>query len=214
MTGNAEVTGTLLAGGLSRRMGGGDKALKPIEGRPMLAYVIARMAPQVCRLVINANGDPARFSAFGLPIVADPLEGHVGPLAGVLAGLQWTARVEPRARWTVTTPSDAPFLPRNLVARLLAAAEGDEQTIVLAQSGGRLHPVVGLWPVALAADLEAALRDGVRKVLDWTERHKTRTAQFAPEVIGGEEVDPFFNANRPDELAEACRLMALSASSA
>jgi molybdopterin-guanine dinucleotide biosynthesis protein A len=201
------VIGVLLAGGLSRRMGGGDKSLKQLATRPMLAHVIERLRPQVTALVLNANGDPARFAEFGLPVVADPVEGFVGPLAGVLAGMRWAAANAPGAGRVVSAATDTPFLPSDLVERFLDAARNEPQRIVLACSGGELHPVFGLWPIVLADDLEAALRAGTRKVLDWTDRHDTQAAEFGPQQLAGRLVDPFFNANRPEELAEAERLL-------
>lgn len=197
---SAEVTGVILAGGLSRRMGGGDKGLLDLAGKPMLGHVIERLAPQVTRLAINANGDPARFSAFGLPIVPDTVGGFAGPLAGVLAGMRWSAANAPSARAIVTAAGDAPLLPHNLVARLLAAVEGRSGAIALAQSAGELHPVIGLWPVALADDLEEQLSKGLRKVLHWTDRHGTVPVPFPPLRLGGVEIDPFFNTNTPQEL--------------
>lgn len=210
-----KIVGVLLAGGQSRRMfedgpGNGDKGLLEIGGRPMLVHVMERLAPQVSRMVLNANGDPGRFAALGLPQVADTIGGHVGPLAGVLAGMRWAARNVPEARAIVTVSTDAPFIPDDLVARLadaLAASAGGER-IALARSDGHLHPVIGLWPVQLANNLEGALQDGVRKVLAWTDRHGTLGVGFDPVVVGGHAVDPFFNANTPDELAEARRLLA------
>jgi len=210
------VVGVLLAGGQSRRMfadgpGQGDKGLLEIGGKPMLAHVIERLAPQVGAIVLNLNGNPARFEAFGLPVVADTIGGHVGPLAGVLAGMRWATSHHPEARFIATVSTDAPFVPEDLVMRLAAARDavpGSAQ-IALARSDGHLHPVIGLWPVALADDLHAALQDGIRKVLAWTDRHGTVGVDFAPVCVGGEEVDPFFNANTPDELAEARRLLAL-----
>lgn len=208
------VVGVLLAGGQSRRMfadegGRGDKGLLDIAGKPMLAHVIARMAPQVGSLVLNVNGDPDRFQGFGLPVVADTVGGHVGPLAGVLAGMRWAAAHAPGARLIATVSTDAPFLPLDLVAQLAAvrSAAGGGEKIALARSGGHLHPVIGLWSVSLADDLEQALEDGVRKVLAWTDRHGTLGVDFAPVMVGGVEVDPFFNANTQDELAEARRLL-------
>lgn len=195
-----EVTGIVLAGGLSRRMGGGDKGLRELAGKPMLAHVLDRLRPQVGRLAINANGDPARFAAFGVPVVPDTVEGFVGPLAGVLAGMRWSAAHAPRARWIATAAGDAPLLPHDLVARLVAAIEGRINAIALAQSNGDLHPVIGLWPVALADDLEEQLRAGVRKVLAWTDRHGTAAVAFPPERLGDASIDPFFNANTPEEL--------------
>ena len=224
------VVGVLLAGGQSRRMfasgavdigeggagtggaGSGDKGLLDIAGKPMLGHVIDRMSAQVTALVINANGDPERFAAFALPLVADTIGGHVGPLAGVLAGMRWAAANVPSARYIATVSTDAPFVPVDLVERLsaaLAAATGGEQ-IALARSGGHLHPVIGLWPVALADDLDQALHDGVRKVLAWTDRHGTLGVDFAPILKAGEEIDPFFNANTPSELDEARRLLGVS----
>ena len=214
------VTGLLLAGGRSRRMfatpggadvAGGDKGLLALGDRPMLAHVIERLAPQVAALVINANGDPARFRTLGLPVVADTVGGFVGPLAGVLAGLRWSASAAPSTRHVVSVSTDAPFLPPDLVSRLLAAvraAPPGTHPIAIARSAGELHPVIALWPVALADDLEAALRAGVRKVLAWTDRHGTIPVDFAPLRIGGELVDPFFNANTPAEFDEARRLLA------
>jgi molybdopterin-guanine dinucleotide biosynthesis protein A len=203
------VTGVILAGGQSRRMGGGDKGLLDLGGKPMLAHVIERLRPQVGTIAVNANGDPARFAPFRLPVIPDTVSGFVGPLAGVLAGMRWSAARAPQARWIVTAAGDAPLLPRDLVARLLAAAEGAPDTaIALAQSHGALHPVIGLWPVALADDLEAELARGVRKVLHWTDRHGTVPVPFPPARIGGVELDPFFNANTPQELEELRAIIA------
>ena len=202
MSGRPEVTGVILAGGQSRRMGGGDKGLLELTGKPMLQHVIDRLRPQVADLAINANGDPARFGQFGLPVFPDTVSGFVGPLAGVLAGMRWSAAHAPGARWIVTAAGDAPLLPTDLVVRLLAAAETRPIAIALAHSFGELHPVIGLWPVALADDLEAQLTRGVRKVLHWTDRHGTVPVPFPPVRIGGAEIDPFFNANTPEELDE------------
>lgn len=197
------VTGVLLAGGQSRRMGGGDKGLLEIAGKPMLAHVISRIEDQVDRIIINANGDPSRFASFGLPVVADTIEGHVGPLAGVLAGMRWGAANAGNDSYILTVSTDAPLIPTDLVDRLTEGLrENPEASIALAASGGSLHPVIGLWPVALADDLEAALRDGVRKVLHWTDRHGTVTVDFPYIRTGDREIDPFFNANTPDELDE------------
>jgi molybdopterin-guanine dinucleotide biosynthesis protein A len=187
-------------------MGGGDKGLLEIAGRPMLAHVIERLKPQVGPMAINANGDPARFARFGLPVVPDTVGGFAGPLAGVLAGMRWAAAAAPRARAIVTVSTDAPFLPRDLVERLVAAVVERPRAVALASSGGELHPVIGLWPVALANDLETALNSGLRKVLHWTDRHGTVPVDFPFCKIGGRTVDPFFNANTPAEL-EAARAM-------
>jgi molybdopterin-guanine dinucleotide biosynthesis protein A len=197
------IAGIVLAGGLARRMGGGDKGLRLLGGRTLLDWVIERARPQVVALALNANGDPARFAALGLEIVADPIPGFAGPLAGVLAGLDWAAGSDGAVTHVASFASDAPFFPRDLVARLAGAvAEGAD--LACAASDGQAHPVFGLWPVALRQDLRHALEEeGIRKVDHWTARH--RLAQVAFPVAG---VDPFFNANRPEDLAAAERLAA------
>ena len=197
------VTGVLLAGGQSRRMGGGDKCLRDLGGKPLLSHVSERLRQQTTALVLNANGDPARFANFGLPVAADPVEGFAGPLAGVLAGFSWAHEHSPDARWIVTAATDTPFFPQDLVSRLLAGTEGHYPAIALASSGGRKHPVFGLWPTALMDDLRAALADGVRKVLHWTDRHTTVTAEFEKIRIGDTTLDPFFNVNAQEDLAMA-----------
>src|SRR5262245_11421145 len=207
---NTPVTGVLLAGGQSRRMGGGDKGLLSLDGKSMLEHVIERLAPQVSALVLNANGDPERFAGLGLPVVADPIAGFVGPLGGVLAGMRWSLAHAPERPFIVTAAGDAPLLPSDLVASLLRAVAGGGRRIALARSNGTLHPVIGLWPVALAADLEEQLRQGVRKVLAWTDRHGTVGVDFANAHIAGREIDPFYNANTPQEFAELRGLLAAS----
>lgn len=207
MTATAVVTGVLLAGGLSRRMGGGDKCLHNLGGKPMLQHVIDRFGPQVGGLLINANGDPARFARLGFPIVPDTMTGFPGPLAGVLAGLRWAVLNKPEVRWVATVSTDAPFLPLDLVSRLLAAAEGRPAAIALAASGGEVHPVIGLWSVTLADDLASALEAGVRKVLKWTDRHGPIIVDFPLLRFHGRQIDPFFNANTPGELDEARALI-------
>ncbi|HEY7610173.1 MAG TPA: molybdenum cofactor guanylyltransferase MobA [Alphaproteobacteria bacterium] len=203
MAGDRPLTvGLLLAGGLSRRMGGGDKCLRPLGGRPVLAHIIERARPQVAALVLNANGDPARFAAFGLPVAPDVIEGFAGPLAGVLTGMEWAARERPGAAWLATFATDAPFFPRDLVARLHEAIARERADMACARSGGQDHPVFGLWPVRLRTDLRGAMEAGVRKVDLWTARHRLAVAEFAAEPF-----DPFFNANRPEDLAEAERLL-------
>jgi molybdenum cofactor guanylyltransferase len=198
-----KVVGLLLAGGLSRRMGGGDKCLRPLGGRPLLAHAIARLEPQVAALVLNANGDPARFAAFRLPVVADSISGFAGPLAGILAGLDWAAGEHPDCDSIVSVATDAPFLPLDLVARFTAAIAANGAALACAASGGRAHPVFGLWPVRLREDLRHALTvEGVRKVDVWTARHKLVTVPFADEPV-----DPFFNANQPEDLEMAAALL-------
>jgi molybdenum cofactor guanylyltransferase len=195
------IAGIVLAGGLARRMGGGDKGLRLLGGRPLLAWVIERARPQVEALALNANGDPARFAALGLPVVADPVEGFPGPLAGVLAGMDWAAG-QGAFTHVASFACDAPFLPRDLVKRL-AAAVATGADLACAQSLGQAHPVFGLWPLALAGDLRQALAAGVRKVDEWTARFELAQVAFAAEPL-----DPFFNANRADDLTEAERLLA------
>ena len=197
------TVGLLLAGGLSRRMGGGDKCLRALGGKPVLAHIIERARPQVSALALNANGDPARFAAFGLPVAADVIEGFAGPLAGVLTGMEWAARHRPEAAWLATFATDAPFFPRDLVARLHAAVARAGADLACARSDGQDHPVFGLWPVRLRADLRRAMEEGVRKVDLWTARYKLAVADFPAKPF-----DPFFNANRPEDLAEAERLLA------
>jgi molybdopterin-guanine dinucleotide biosynthesis protein A len=196
------ITGVVLAGGLSRRMGGGDKGLLDLAGKPMLSHVIERLAPQVDELIINANGEPQRFAAWQLPVVPDTVGGFAGPLAGILAGMRWSSAHAPAARCIITAAGDAPLLPRDLAERLNAALERGSGLIALAQSYGVLHPVIGLWPVHLAGDLEQQLRGGVRKVLDWTRRHGVVAVPFAPLRVCGTDIDVFFNANTPAELGQ------------
>lgn len=203
------IVGVVLAGGLSRRMGGGDKGLMALGRQSMISHVLARFGPQVGGVIVNANGDPERFAALELPVVADTVAGFPGPLAGVLAGLRWAVAHAPAATHVASTPSDAPFLPADLVVRLAAAIASRPTAIAIARSGGELHPVIGLWPVALAGDLEAELRSGTRKVLRWTDKHGTIPVDFPFIEAGGQRIDPFFNANTPDELDEARRLLAL-----
>jgi molybdopterin-guanine dinucleotide biosynthesis protein A len=198
------VAGVILAGGLARRMGGGDKGLREIAGETILGRVIARVQPQVERLALNANGDPARFAAYGLPVAPDGIDGFPGPLAGVLAGLDWASAAAPACSHVASFATDAPFIPYDLVARLAAALEADRADLACAASGGRTHPVFGLWPVRLRADLRRALVDeGVRKVDAWTSRYRLAIAEWRAQPL-----DPFFNANEPADLAAAERLAA------
>lgn len=195
----------ILAGGLARRMGGGDKALLPLGGEPLLARVIARLAPQVEEMALNANGDPARFAEFGLPVVPDTVEGFAGPLAGVLAGMRWAAACG--YSHVASAAGDTPFFPEDLVARLSAAAEAEGRPIALAatdepERGLSDHPTFGLWPVRVADDLEAALaEERMRKVVVWCERHGAARAMFDAARA------PFFNVNTPDDMLEAERIL-------
>ena len=203
------VPGVILAGGQATRMGGGDKGLLPLAGVPILRRVMDRLAPQAGALALNANGDAGRFADYGLPVLPDSIAGFPGPLAGVLAGLDWAA--EQGAEAIVTVAADTPFFPADLVARLTETAQGQTHPLVLAaapraegertksmsRSGLIRHPTFGLWPVALRDDLRAALQDGLSKVVIWTERHGGRECLFDAEG------DPFFNVNTPEDLARA-----------
>ncbi|MGQ0566887.1 MAG: molybdenum cofactor guanylyltransferase MobA [Gemmobacter sp.] len=198
-----DLPGVILAGGRATRMGGGDKGLRLLGGKPLMSHVIARLAPQCGPLAISANGDPSRLSAFGLPVLPDTIPDFPGPLAGVLAGLDWAATLGTPA--VVTAAADTPFLPQDLVARLTAAA--GPQGLALAASPdatGTLqrHPTFGLWPVALRHDLRDALASGLRKIVRWTDAHGAGTA-----VFDAAPFDPFFNVNTPDDLALAERLL-------
>jgi len=194
--------GLVLAGGLARRMGGGDKALLRIGGATILERVLERLAPQCRGIILNANGDPVRFAFTGLPVVADDVPDFAGPLAGVLAGLDWAAAHAPDTEWIASVPGDCPFLPRNLVARLHTARRAQDRPLACARSGEWRHPVVGLWPVALRADLRRALVDEhLHKIEIWTGRHGVALADW-PET----PVDPFFNVNTPEDAATADRI--------
>lgn len=200
------IAGVILAGGRATRMGGGDKGLRLVGGRRLMDHVIDRLAPQVQPLAINANGDPARLADFGLPVLADSLPDHPGPLAGVLAGLDWAA--EQGATAIVTAAADTPFFPRDLAARLQAAAGPTGLCLAASPDAeGRMqrHPTFGLWPVALADDLRQALIGGLRKIVLWTDAHGAGTARFDSKPF-----DPFFNINTPDDIAEAEALMRLA----
>lgn len=197
------TVGVILAGGLARRMGGGDKGLRLVGGQTVLERVIERLRPQVDALIINANGDPARFVSLGLPVVADGVPDHPGPLAGVLAGLDWAADHVPQAEWIVTVPGDGPFLPADLVARLHQARAQAGVPFACAASGGWTHPVIALWPQGMRETLRRALLGGARKIDAFTGAHGAAAAEWPTQPV-----DPFFNVNTPEELAEADRLAA------
>jgi molybdopterin-guanine dinucleotide biosynthesis protein A len=205
-----EIAGVILAGGLSRRMGGGDKGLLELAGRPILSHVIARLAPQVAQLALNANGDASRFQHFGLPVIADTVDGFAGPLAGVLAALEW-AVANGSATSVVSAAGDTPFLPLDLVERLASAAGASPGRIAVAHSGGRSHPVFALWPISLRSPLSRALADGQRKVSAFIEAQDHVHVEFAPETEGGQVVDPFFNINTPGDIAAAERILGVGA---
>ena len=199
------IPGVLLAGGLARRMGGGDKPMRSILGRTILERVIARLSPQCDGLILNANGDPARFAAFGLPVVADDVADYPGPLAGILAALDWMAAKRPEVKHVLSAAADCPFLPRDLMARLAAAREEQGAELAVAASGGQTHPVIGLWSVRLRDELRHALvKEDIRKIDRWTARYKLATVSWPAAPL-----DPFFNANTAEDIAEAERLAAL-----
>ena len=206
------LLGVVLAGGLSRRMGGGDKCMIPIAGKPMLQHAIDRLRPQVGEVVINANGDPGRFAPFEMTVVPDTVDGFAGPLAGVLAGLQWAKQNRPDVTHIVSAASDTPFFPSDLAKRFADAAIGATPTIALAESGGKVHPVFGLWPVALAGDLDHWMKtSGTRKVLAFVDLFPSVRVSFDDSPTPG-DLDPFFNANSPEDLQSAEAALAEAAS--
>lgn len=199
------IPGVLLAGGLARRMGGGDKPMRQIAGRTILDRVIARLAPQCGGLIINANGDPARFASFGLPVIADSVADFPGPLAGILAALDWAAANCPDVSLVLSTAADCPFLPRDLVARLYRALDEQNAQLAVAASDGQSHPVIGLWNVGLREELRHALVvEDIRKIDRWTARYRLATVTWPITPL-----DPFFNANTVEDIAEADRLATL-----
>jgi molybdenum cofactor guanylyltransferase len=192
----ANVGGLILAGGLARRMGGGDKPLIAVDGRTLLDRVIERLRPQSGPLVLNANGDPARFAATGLPVVADVLDGYGGPLVGVLTGLEWLAANATGVEWMVSVAADTPLFPEDLVERQLAAIDEQGADIAVARSGSQAHPVFALWPVRLAAELRRAVVDeDMRKIDAWTDRYKVAHVSWPTRPH-----DPFFNVNTPEDV--------------
>jgi molybdopterin-guanine dinucleotide biosynthesis protein A len=199
---SARIPAIILAGGRASRMGGGDKALKPLAGRPLLSHVIERLGPQAGTIAINANGDPVRFDPFGLPVIADTRPDFPGPLAGILAGLEWAAPF--RGTHLVSVAVDTPFFPENLVERLTAEIGRGEQRIVLASSSGKTHPVFGLWPLALRGDLAHFLATGTTyKVSAFVERREHAVVDFPTIGLSSGAFDPFFNVNTPEDLNRA-----------
>lgn len=204
-TDHEPTLGLVLAGGLARRMGGGDKPMRTIGGRSMLARVVDRIAPQCDALILNANGDAGRFAAFDLPVVADSVPDFPGPLAGILAGLDWTAEHRPDIRWVLSAPGDCPFLPRDLAARLHSVCSSEDAQLAVASSAGQKHPVVGLWNVIQRHDLRDALVDEqLRQVGRFMARYRRAIVDWP-----SDPVDPFFNANTANDLIEAERLALL-----
>lgn len=206
-----KVLGCVLAGGQSRRMGGGDKTLMDLNGRPMLNLILGRLAPQVPTIVLNANGDPGRFSQYDLPVISDPVGDFAGPLAGVLAGLTYARANLPDVTHVVSIAGDTPFFPADLMKRFCAAVPAGKPVIALASSSEKLHPVFGLWPVVLYDDLHGWLATGQSgKVLAFVDRHDSVEVAFGPDPATG--LDPFFNANRPDDLQTAQKALSKSSS--
>jgi molybdopterin-guanine dinucleotide biosynthesis protein A len=205
--GRANLLGCVLAGGLSRRMGSGDKALAQFGRAPLISHVISRLKDQVGAMIVNANGDPSRLTDLHLPIVPDTIEGHPGPLAGILAGMRHAQALDPAFSHIVTAAADTPFFPLDLADRLAKACQGPE-TIAIAKSDDRVHPVFGLWPVGLADDLEAwLLASESRSVRAWTDSRAAVAVIFEAVPIGEEHVDPFMNINTPEDLATARNLL-------
>jgi molybdenum cofactor guanylyltransferase len=196
--------GLLLAGGQSSRMGGGDKPLLQIGHVPILDRIIDRMKDQCSELLLNANGDPERFANYDMIIIRDDIDGFKGPLAGILAGMDWTARNRPEIGWIASIATDTPFIPRTLVGSLHDQILRSGSRLACAGSGGWTHPVIGLWPVMLREDLRQALtQEGLRKIDAWTARYGVTVHEW-PIV----QFDPFFNANTPEDIIEAENLVA------
>lgn len=207
MTRSADIAAIVLAGGRATRLGGGDKPLRPLGGRPMLAHILERLEPQVGAVAISANGDPGRFAGYGLPVLADEgPAGQAGPLAGILSGIHW-AKAE-GSRKVLAVAGDTPFFPADLAARLAEALAGREDHIAVAASGGRRHPVFALWPVSLEADLSDFLKESTTySVAAFLERQQTVGVDFPMTSVGTNTIDPFFNVNTPEDLAQADAVM-------
>lgn len=198
------IAGVILAGGLASRMGGSDKTLRLLRGVPLLHHVVQRLRPQVEHLALNANGDPSRFAAFGLPVIADTVAGRPGPLAGILAGMQWAIGSQRGVTHLLTVPGDAPYLPPKLAERLAETAEGRENVIVVARAGGQVHPVFGLWPLELVDALESRLASPAsRSVAAFASAYGAVSADFPIIMTPDGPLDPFFNVNTPADLQAA-----------
>jgi molybdopterin-guanine dinucleotide biosynthesis protein A len=195
----SKIVGVILAGGQSRRFGGGDKFLKTLNGTPLIDHVVERVRSQTDGLIINSNSEAVLFESFDLPVVADTIQGYAGPLAGILTGMEWVKENAPAHEWMITFPSDGPFIPLDCAQKMLLCAESDKVEIVCAASGGRTHPVCALWHIDLAQDLRRAMQEEeMRKIDLWTARHKLSVLEFSDQPH-----DPFFNINRPEDLARA-----------
>jgi molybdopterin-guanine dinucleotide biosynthesis protein A len=201
---DAEAVGVILAGGRALRMGGGDKCQLLLDGKTLLRWVVDAARPQVARLMLNANGRSQRFAAEQLPVRADVVAGYAGPLAGILTGMVWAREQYPGTDWLLSLAADTPFLPPDLAQRLMERAQQEEAQIVLAASGDRVHPVIGLWHCALRDDLSRALQEeGVRTVMQWVERYRWSAVDFSADDSNTSGPDPFFNINRPEDLETA-----------
>jgi molybdopterin-guanine dinucleotide biosynthesis protein A len=191
--------GVILAGGLSRRMGGNDKALLPLAGRPLVEHAVQRLTAQCESVILNANSGSSRFAQMGLPVVPDSIPDHPGPLAGILAALEWSAAHRPDIAWVVSAPADTPFLPGDLVLRLHEACQESRKPIACAASGSQTHFAVGLWPVSLRHDLRHSLVErGMRSIREWLNDHGHAEVSWPVDPI-----DPFFNINTPEDLSHA-----------
>jgi molybdopterin-guanine dinucleotide biosynthesis protein A len=202
------TVGVILAGGRSSRMGGGDKFLQPVAGTDMLTLVHQRFAKQIGTIIISANGAQNSLSSYNIPIVPDVIEGYAGPLAGIHAAMRWARLNHPAASHILSIAADTPFFPQNYTNAMLSHAESIEpESIILAKSHGRFHPIFGLWPISLEKELEQALSDGLRKIRAWTVSQKNSSLEFPDIKIGSESVDPFFNVNEPSDLEQCERLI-------
>ena len=198
-TTSKSVVGVILAGGQSRRFGGGDKFLKELNGKLLIDHVIGRVSPQTSNLIINANSNAALFKSQNLPIIPDSIKGYAGPLAGILTGMEWVLRFKPECEWIITFPSDAPFIPLDSAEKMMKCAKEEKANIVCSASNGRTHPVCGLWQVGLAEDLrKAMINEEIRKIDLWTARYPSSIVEFSNQPF-----DPFFNINRPSDLERA-----------
>ena len=205
----SKISGIILAGGLGLRLGGVEKALVTLAGLPLAAHVAARLAPQLTPggLTLNANGPKVLYVGLGLPVIADDVAGRPGPLAGILAAMRVVRQKNPQRGWLLSAPADTPFLPRDLVRQLAEQAKTTGAEIVLAASISGLCPVCGLWSVSLADDVAAALAAGHNKVRSFVEARNWQQVKFAPDLIQGQSIDPFFNINTPQDLTRANEIL-------